>query len=253
MFEFVTRVCEGKLRQFRWFSAGPVPAAYDLRRLGWQLLGAERAAGSVDAHALLGRPRELPLAQWLRLASATTPARKWMMMLEVSDSGERARMLRLGFGDALDFGTSLEELEYRVLRLTHFAQSLPRYRRFEVLQIDLLAREAFVAGRALGLHPREFALLWRLADSPGEAVSPRELLSDVWRLSFRPETNSLAVHVSRLRSKLRLAGIDGMVETLPDGSYRLIALSRTIELTRTRELALDGYLRIGKEADLMAH
>lgn len=241
------------MRQFRWFSAGPIPAAYDLRQLGWKMLDAGRASDSLEAHALLGRPRELPLAQWLRLAGSPTPQRKWMMMLEVSDSGERARMLRLGFGDALDFGSSLEELEYRVQRLTHFAQSLPRYRRHGILQIDLLARDAFVAGRGLALHPREFALLWRLADTPGEAVSPRELLTDVWRLAFRPETNSLAVHVSRLRAKLRLAGVDGMVETLADGAYRLIPLGSAAEPARSHQLALDGYLRLGKEADLTAH
>jgi two-component system OmpR family response regulator len=240
------------LRQFRWFSAGPVPAAYDLRRLGWHLLEGHRASASDKAYALLGRPKELPLSQWLRMAGATTPERKWMMMLEVSDSGERARMLRLGFGDALDFGASLEELEYRVLRLTHFAQSLPRYRYHGALQIDLLSREGFVAGRALGLHPREFALLWRLSDTPGEAVSARELLSDVWRLAFRPETNSLAVHVSRLRAKLRLAGIDGVIETLSDGGYRLQPQSRPFML-QPRELVLDQPVRLGEEAGLIAH
>lgn len=240
------------MRQFRWFSAGPVPAAYDLRRLGWQLLEERNAPASDKAYALLGRPKELPLSQWLNLAGATATERKWMMMLEVSDSAERARMLRLGFGDALDFGASLEELEYRVVRLTHFAQSLPRYRYHGALQIDLLLREGFVAGRALGLHPREFALLWRLADVPGEAVSPRELLCDVWRLAFRPETNSLAVHVSRLRAKLRLAGIDGVIDTLADGSYRLLPLSRGPELRRT-QLVLDPPVRLGEEAGLTAH
>ncbi len=240
------------MRQFRWFSAGPVPAAYDLRRLGWQLLEEHRASASDRAYALLGRPKELPLAQWLKMAGSTSTERKWMMMLEVSDSGERARMLRLGFGDALDFGTSLEELEYRVMRLAHFAQSLPRYRYHGALQIDLLSREAFVAGRALGLHPREFALLWRLADTPGESVSPRELLSDVWRLAFRPETNSLAVHVSRLRAKLRLAGIDGVIETQPDGAYRLLSQSRPF-VSNTRELVLDQPLCLGEEAGLIAH
>lgn len=240
------------MRQFRWFSAGPVPAAYDLRRLGWQLLEEHRASASQQAYVLLGRPKELPLSQWLKMAGACSTERKWMMMLEVSDSGERARMLRLGFGDALDFGTSIEELEYRVLRLAHFAQSLPRYRHLGVLQIDLLSREAFVAGRALALHPREFALLWRLADTPGEAVSPRELLTDVWRLAFRPETNSLAVHISRLRAKLRLAGIDGLIETLSDGAYRLLPQSRPF-LLQTRELVLDPSLRLGEEAGLTAH
>jgi hypothetical protein len=51
------------------------------------------------------------------------------------------------------------------------------------------------------------------------------LLRDVWRMAFRPETNSLAVHISRLRAKLRVAGLDGLIETLPDGAYRLGATS----------------------------
>lgn len=155
-------------------------------------------------------------------------------------------MLRMGFGDALDFGISLDELEYRVLRLAHFAQSLPRYRHHGALKIDLLAREAFVASRALGLHPRVFALSWRLADNPGEAITPRELLSDVWHLAFRPETNSLAVPISRLRAKLRVAGIDGLVETASDGAYRLAPLHRSV-IGGSNDLALDGYLRISKE------
>jgi len=233
------------VRQFRWFSAGPVPAAYDLRRLGWQLLG-DFSTTHDPAHALLGLPRQLPLPQWLRLASGNLSQRKWIMLLEVSDSSERARMLQMGFGDALDFGASLEELEFRVLRLTHFAQSLPRYRHCGPLKIDLLARDAFVAGHALGLHPREFALLWRLSDTPGEPVTPRELLSDVWRLSFRPETNSLAVHVSRLRAKLRFGGVNGLIETLPDGAYRLTTVQRSA-FGGAYDLGLDGYLRMSKE------
>ena len=234
------------MRQFRWFLAGPVPPAYDLRRLGWRLLGDAGFPGRDPAHAVLCRPRDLQLSQWLQLTGISAVQRKWIMLLDVTDSSERARMLRMGFGDAIDFGMTLEELEYRVLRLSHFAQSLPRFRQHGALKIDLLAREAFVAGRALGLHPREFALLWRLADHPGEPVSSRELLCDVWRLTFRPETNSLAVHVSRLRAKLRLAGLDGLVETLADGSYRLLPADRPA-IEGLHDSALDGYVRIGKE------
>ncbi len=234
------------MRLFRWFSAGPIPAAYDLRRLGWQLLGDSSASGRAVAHALLGRPRELPLGDWLGLSGASLVQRKWMMMLEVEESLERTRMLRLGFGDALGPGPSLDELEVRVLRLAEMAESLPRFRQHGPVRLDLLAREAFVAGRALGLHPREFALLWRLAETPGEAVGAAELLYDVWRLSFRPETNSLAVHVSRLRSKLRLAGVDGLVETTDEGCYRLARLDSRPAMPLDREWGLDGYLRIGE-------
>ena len=43
----------------------------------------------------------------------------------------------------------------------------------------------------------------------------------MWRLDFEPGTNSVEVHVSRLRAKLAAAGIAGLVETDPPGGYRL--------------------------------
>jgi DNA-binding response OmpR family regulator len=235
------------LRQFRWHSAGPIPPGSDLRRLGWQLLEAPGAWGDGESHPLLVRPEGLVFGEWLRLAGATPAGRKWMVMLDVADGQERARLLRLGFGDALAPGLSLDELEQRLLRLAEQAQALPRCRHHGPLRLDLLAREAFVAGRALGLHPREFALLWRLADHPGEPVGPGELLGDIWRLAFRPETNSLAVHVSRLRAKLRLSGVDGLIETMPDGAYRLIALHAPALALASPNLPLDGHLRLREE------
>jgi DNA-binding response OmpR family regulator len=85
----------------------------------------------------------------------------------------------------------------------------------------LLHRDAR-AGRAwLSLHPREFELLWRLAERPGERVSRARLLREVWRLEFEPGTNTVEVHVSRLRAKLAAAGITRLVETDPQGGYRL--------------------------------
>ncbi|MFM5947655.1 MAG: winged helix-turn-helix domain-containing protein [Novosphingobium sp.] len=231
------------MRFFRWLSVGPIPTAYDLRRLGWQLLVDERSSGRWEGHAQLGRLYDIPMPQWLTLTGANLAQRKWMMMIDVPESQDRARLLRLGFGDALGYGSSLDELESRVLRLAQHAEALPRYRQHGAVQLDLLARDALVAGRAVGLHPREFALLWRLAECPGEAVGTPELLYDVWRLSFRPETNSLAVHLSRLRAKLRTAGVDGLVETLPGGCYRLSGGERS----PTAEFALDDYARLREE------
>lgn len=105
----------------------------------------------------------------------------------------------------------------------HDDTMMPRFLEAGDVTLDLFHRDGRVVDRWLHLHPREFALLWRLAEDPGVALSRRELLKDVWRLHFEPETNSLAVHVSRLRSKLEPFGLDRMIETLPDGSYRLQA------------------------------
>lgn len=236
------------MRQFRWLSVGPIRPGSDLRRLGWKLCEESRAGEEAALCPVLIEPENLVFTEWLELAGATPARRKWFMAVGVGDPAERARMLRLGFGDALPERFGLEELEQRALRLIENAQSLARFRNLGSLRLDLLAREAFVAGRAAGLHPREFALLWRLVDTPGQPIGPEELLSDIWRLTFRPETNSLAVHVSRLRAKLRLAGLDGLIETMPGGAYRLSeAEPPALPLPMTENFRLDDYLRLGEE------
>jgi hypothetical protein len=45
-------------------------------------------------------------------------------------------------------------------------------------------------------------------------------VQDVLRLGFAPESNSIAVHLSRLRTKLAAGGLEGLIET-GSGGYRL--------------------------------
>lgn len=88
------------------------------------------------------------------------------------------------------------------------------------MRLDLFHRDASLDGRWLALHPREFALLWRLAETPGRTVSQKTLLADVWRLAIEPGTNRIAVHVARLRRKLAAVGLDSLIATDGPG-YRL--------------------------------
>ena len=152
--------------------------------------------------------------------------RRLIMLLGVAERGDRARLLRLGFGEVLGTQLELKELEARALRLTELENMLPRFRQIGPLRLDLLAREAFVTGEPLGLHPREFGLLWRLSDKPGKPLNKRRLIEDVWHLRFVPETNSLAVHVSRLRAKLRIFGVADLLKTTRNGDYVLIDSER---------------------------
>ncbi len=207
------------LREFRWLTANAIPSHLDLRDCGWSLLDETRFA---DDSMGIAWARGMTPPRWLEFLSLHGRlSRRLILLVGIDDAVDRARMLRLGFGEVTGEDVALTELDARARRLAELEDTLPRYRRIGRLNLDLLAREAFVDERALGLHPREFGLLWRLADTPGRPVSKESLVKDVWRMGFVPETNSLAVHVSRLRGKLNSAGLGGLVETAPSGGYCL--------------------------------
>ena len=159
----------------------------------------------------------------VELAEADRPAWR-LLMIGVDDPAERARLLTMGSAEAMSAAVGLHELEARARRIDEMFGMLPRWRTIGALTLDLFHRDARCKGRWLALHPREFGLLWRLADSPGEIVTRRQLLRDVWRLGHDPETNSVEVHVSRLRAKLAAHGCEGVVLTDPRGGYRLPAI-----------------------------
>lgn len=98
---------------------------------------------------------------------------------------------------------------------------IPRFREAGDVTLDLFHRDGRVEDRWLGLHPREFELLWRLAEEPGHRLTRQQLLADVWRIDFEPESNSVAVHVARVRGKLERFGLAGILATHPDGGYML--------------------------------
>ncbi|MEL6530623.1 MAG: winged helix-turn-helix domain-containing protein [Pseudomonadota bacterium] len=100
---------------------------------------------------------------------------------------------------------------------------IPRFREAGDVTLDLFHRDGRVEDRWVGLHPREFELLWRLAEQPGQPMTRQQLLLDVWRITIELETNSVAVHVARVRAKLAPFGLSRILATHPDGGYFLDA------------------------------
>lgn len=195
---------------FGWIAGqAEPPSQWDLRRIGWTL-----SADAGDGHVRLVDAA----------SGAGTDGDPALCLFVGVDCGvERARLLDAGCGDAVAATVELPELARRAQRVAERCGSVPRLRTVGPLTLDLLHRDARVARRWLALHPREFALLWRLAERPGERVSRSTLLREVWRIEFEPGTNSVEVHVSRLRARLAGAGVAGLIETDPAGGYRVAA------------------------------
>ncbi len=191
------------MSEFGWIAEHrEPPPRWDLRRIGWTLSDAS------EGHVRLIDARD---------GAAAEPEgdRSLCLFVGVDCGRERARLLDAGCGDALPASVDLPELAQRAQRIAAASGSLPRLRRVGPLTLDLLRRDARTNERWLSLHPREFELLWRLAECPGEPVSRACLLREVWRIDFEPGTNSVEVHVSRLRAKIAAAGLAGLIETHP--------------------------------------
>jgi DNA-binding response OmpR family regulator len=89
------------------------------------------------------------------------------------------------------------------------------------LRLDLLARRAFIGPYEVLLRPKEFDLLTVLAGSPGQVVTRRQLMADVWDENWFGPTKTLDVHMSSLRRKLLCRGEPaGQITTLRGHGYR---------------------------------
>ena len=70
------------------------------------------------------------------------------------------------------------------------------------LRIDTRSREVSVDGQPVELARKEFDLLLALARHPGEVVTKRDLLAEVWQLAWGGSDRTVDVHLSWLRRKL---------------------------------------------------
>jgi two-component system, OmpR family, KDP operon response regulator KdpE len=70
------------------------------------------------------------------------------------------------------------------------------------LVIDERSRTVTLAGTPVELARKEFDLLLTLAQRPGEVVTKRELLAEVWRQAYGGSDRTVDVHLSWLRRKL---------------------------------------------------
>lgn len=226
---------------FRWISARQLQPNLDLRARDWRLCGNEQADVRC-AHLI-----DVQTADPFALLPPTDRQRS--LVLGVADSRERARWLRRGYGDAVSCDVGLDELAQRAARL--LTQPWAAIRRHGRLELDPAKRDVSVAGHWLRLHPREFALLWRLSDEPGNAVRRADLLRDVLGLAIEPRTNALAVHICRLRKKLHTVRLAHLLVTgSADRSYALLPDSEATPLFDWRN-PLDARRVSGEETTLI--
>lgn len=73
---------------------------------------------------------------------------------------------------------------------------------FKGISIDRKKRKVELKGNRVELTPKEFDLLYMLANNPGVTFSRKDLLSKVWGYDFEGYEHTVNSHINRLRAKI---------------------------------------------------
>lgn len=137
----------------------------------------------------------------------TTP----ILMLSAKDGDmDKITGLMTGADDYMIKPFNPLELVARVkslLRRSSYAASPPASPQDHIikigsLQIDKETHTATVDGNPVKLTPIEFGILFLLASHPGRVFGSEEIFELIWKDKYLESSNSVTVHISRLRDKL---------------------------------------------------
>ena len=206
-------LCETIVRSLRRL-AYSVDYCYDGNR-AMELLGEER-------YDLVLLDLNLPGADGmtvLKTLRQTDRETRVLILSARSEVADKVAGLDAGANDYLAKPFHLEELEARIRSLT-----LRQCTQNDVVltcggvTFDTKARTAAAAGQPLALTRKETGILEYLLLHRGRPVSQEELIDHVWDNSVDNFSNSIRVHISALRKKLRTAlGYDPIRNRIGEG------------------------------------
>ena len=128
-----------------------------------------------------------------------------VIVVSARDEGaEIVALLNAGADDYLVKPFAADQLDARIRAVLRRAESATVSGPVTVggIVVDARARTALIDGVPLDLSPKEFDLLYYLAERSGEVVGKRELLAKVWNQPYGGADKTVDVHLSWLRRKL---------------------------------------------------
>lgn len=136
----------------------------------------------------------------------------------------KVELLHLGADDYVTKPFDLEEVLARVesnLRRVRYQREPERILQWGELTLDTGRNRAFLKGEELILTAKEYGILELLMEYPDKIFSKANLFESVWKEEFLCEDNTLNVHISNLRNKLKAVCPGEYIETVWGIGYRL--------------------------------
>ena len=159
--------------------------------------------------------RGISFLRSMRMKGCATPV---IILTALDQISDRIQGLNAGADDYMTKPFDLSELSARLNAVARRYSGNPNpLVEIGDLQIDLAARTVARGGRPIDLTAREWALFEAFVQRPGQIMSKVQLEERLYAFGAEVESNTIEVHVSRLRKKLGHSVID----TVRGIGYRL--------------------------------
>lgn len=136
-------------------------------------------------------------------------------------------LLRLGADDYITKPFDLNEILARIesnLRRTRIQSELTAVQilRYKDIKLDCVNHIIMLSDYELSFTAKEFEILELLMKHPDKVYSKANLFQSIWNEEYLPEDNTLNVHISNIRNKLKIVNPDERyIETVWGIGYRL--------------------------------
>lgn len=108
--------------------------------------------------------------------------------------------------------------------IRHCRRNKDRILTYKDIELNLDSREVTVRGVSLDLTSTEYGILELMLKSPSKVFSKMNIFESVWGETYFSEDNTVNVHMSNLRSKLKRANSEqNYIQTVWGQGYKLAA------------------------------
>lgn len=134
-------------------------------------------------------------------------------------------IIRMGADDYITKPFDLDELSARIeavlRRSGQFKSALNTRLDFRDISLDTKEKTAFFSGHKLDITAKEYAILELMMKYPTKLFSKANLFESVWNEQYLGDENTVKVHISNLRNKIKEYTPDEYIETVWGMGYRL--------------------------------